>query len=151
MLIATLAKESLPEFTSLTLELWPECSYGEEYRNAERLLRSPNDAVFLARAPDGACIAFIQLSLRHDYVEGTDSSPVGYVEGIYVQPNYRRVGVARRLVQAGEAWCREHGCAEIASDAEIDNAGSQAFHEGIGFEEVNRVVCYRKRLAGKAG
>ncbi|MCB9296392.1 MAG: GNAT family N-acetyltransferase [Lewinellaceae bacterium] len=145
--ITTLAEETLPALARLALELWPECRYEEEYRNAERLLRSPHDAVFLARAPDGACIAFIQLSLRHDYVEGTDSSPVGYVEGIYVQPGHRRTGIARRLVQAGEAWCREHGCAEMASDAEIDNLGSQAFHEGIGFEEVNRVVCYRKRIA----
>ncbi|MCB9267440.1 MAG: GNAT family N-acetyltransferase [Lewinellaceae bacterium] len=146
MSIKPLTAESLAEFTRLALELWPECAYEEEYRNAEKLLGSPKDAVFLCRTPGGNYIAFIMLSLRHDYVEGTDSTPVGYIEGIYVRPGHRKGGIARQLVRIGEAWCREQGCREMASDAEIGNAGSQAFHERMGFEEANRVVCYRKEL-----
>ena len=146
MSIEPLTAESLAEFTRLALELWPECAYEEEYRNAEKLLGAEKDAVFLGKAPDGECMAFILLSLRHEYVEGTNSAPVGYIEGIYVKPGYRRAGMAKRLVEFGEAWCREQGCVEMASDAEIGNVESQAFHEEMGFEEANRVVCYRKGL-----
>lgn len=148
MTIEPLSEESLGAFTRLTLELWPECRYEEEYLNAEKLLRSTQDAVFLCKAPDGEYIAFIQLSLRHDYVEGTNSTPVGYIEGIYVWPGYRKGGLARRLLETGEGWCREQGCTEMASDAEIGNAESHAFHRRMGYEEVNRVVCYRKGVDG---
>lgn len=148
MTIEPLSEESLAAFTGLTLELWPECRYEEECLNAEKLLRSPQDAAFLGKIPDGEYIAFIQLSLRHDYVEGTISTPVGYIEGIYVRPGYRKSGLARRLVEAGEGWCREQGCIEMASDAEIGNLESHAFHRRMGYEEVNRVVCYRKGVDG---
>ncbi|MCO6478420.1 MAG: GNAT family N-acetyltransferase [Phaeodactylibacter sp.] len=146
MTIEPLSEESLAPFTRLTLELWPECRYEEEYLNAEKLLRSPQDAVFLGKAPEGEYAAFIQLSLRHDHVEGTQSSPVGYIEGIYVRPAWRKSGLARRLVETGEQWCREQGCTEMASDAELGNTESHAFHQRMGYEEVNRVVCYRKGL-----
>ncbi len=146
MAIEPLSEESLAAFTRLTLELWPECRYEEEYLNAEKLLRSPQDAVFLGKAPEGEYAAFIQLSLRHDPVEGTQSSPVGYIEGIYVRPAWRKSGLARQLVETGEAWCREQGCTEMASDAELGNTESHAFHQRMGYEEVNRVVCYRKGL-----
>ena len=146
MSIEPLTAESLAEFARLALELWPECTYEEEYRNAEKLLGSEKDAVFLGKTPDGEHMAFIMLSLRYEYVEGTDSAPVGYIEGIYVQPSYRKHGIARMLVETGEEWCRKQGCREMASDAEIRNVDSQAFHEQMGFEEVNRVVCYRKGL-----
>lgn len=34
----------------------------------------------------------------------------------------------------------------MASDALLDNAGSHAFHEAVGFEETERVVYFRKSL-----
>ena len=148
MAIVPLTEANLAELARLTLKLWLACQYEEGYRNGEQLLRSFKDAVFLGKTPAGEYVAFIMLSLRYEFVEGTDSSPVGYVEGIYVAPGHRRAGVARRLVEAGEAWCREQGCTEMASDAEIENVDSQAFHERLGFEEANRVVCYRKGLEG---
>ncbi len=146
MAIEPLSENSLSELARLMLKLWPECRYEEEYQNTAGLLHSEKEAVFLGRAKHGECIAFIQLSLRSDYVEGTTSSPVGYIEGIYVEPAYRGAGLARQLVEAGEAWCKKQGCTEIASDTEISNTSSQAFHEKQGFEEVNRLVCYRKYI-----
>ncbi len=130
---------------ALACELWPEHSVEEMEEEFGSLLAREDAAVFLYRER-GEAVAFAQCQLRHDYVEGTESSPVGYLEGICVRESARRQGVARRLLAACEDWAREKGCAEFASDCEVDNTDSQRFHRAVGFEEANRIVAYVKRL-----
>ena len=91
-------------------------------------------------------MGFAQCQLRHDYVEGTETSPVGYLEGIYVREGARRHGIARQLISACESWAKAQGCTEFASDCELDNMDSQQFHRAVGFEEANRIVAYVKKL-----
>jgi aminoglycoside 6'-N-acetyltransferase I len=84
--------------------------------------------------------------LRFDYVNGCSTSPVGFLEGLYVREAARRRGVARGLVAAVELWASERGCTELASDALLVNAQSQKAHRAIGFAETERVVFFRKPL-----
>lgn len=100
---------------------------------------------FLAVAGSGEPSGMIEVSLRN-VVDGCLTSPVGYIEGIYVDPDLRGTGVARQLLEMAQDWCRSQGCTEIATDAELDNASAQQFHERMGFEETYRIVEYRKRL-----
>ncbi len=102
-------------------------------------------AVFLAWN-DNTVIGFAQCGFRHDYVEGTKTSPVGYLEGVFVEVNYRRQGIARELVRACQMFAKEQGCTEFASDCELDNVESLQFHLKMGFEEANRIICFTKRL-----
>ena len=102
-------------------------------------------AVFLYRE-QGEAVGFAQCQLRHDYVEGTETSPVGYLEGIYVRKGARRQGVARKLLAVCEDWAKSKGCAEFDSDCELDKTDSQRFHRAVGFEEANRIVAYVKKL-----
>lgn len=92
-------------------------------------------------------IGFVEAALRTDYVNGTESSPVAFVEGIYVVLEARRKGVAAALISAVESWARSLGCTELASDALLDNQSSHAFHRALGFEETERVVYFRKALS----
>lgn len=109
------------------------------------LTASAEAACFLAM--DGtAAVGFAQCQLRHDYVEGCETSPVGFLEGIYVADEYRRSGVARTLLHACEEWARSVGCTEFASDCEIDNQDSLAWHLKAGFAEVNRAIWFAKKL-----
>ena len=91
-------------------------------------------------------MGFAQCQLRRDYVEGCDTTPVGYLEGVFVEEPHRRRGAARALVDACQDWARQQGCREFASDCELDNTGSLRFHLGVGFEEANRIICFTKRL-----
>ena len=109
------------------------------------LIAKPDAAFFLAYAEETA-VGFAQCQLRYDYVEGTETSPVGYLEGIYVADGYRKQGFARELLQACEAWAKAKGCREFASDCELDNAKSLQFHLNMGFEEANRIICFTKKL-----
>lgn len=93
-----------------------------------------------------AAIGLLEAALRTDYVNGTDSSPVVFLEGLYVAPGWRRHGVARQLVDEALVWARALGCEEIASDAPLDNVDSHRMHARLGFEETERVVYFRRRL-----
>ena len=112
----------------------------------EALTQHAEAACFLAE--DGeAAVGFAQCQLRHDYVEGTKTSPVGYLEGIYVVPSCRHRGFARALLRACENWAEEMGCTEFASDCELTNSDSYAFHKSMGFAEANRIICFTKTLS----
>ena len=129
----------------LALLLWPENDPEELHADLSPLLASSDAAVFLCEA-DGQAVGFAQSQLRRDYVEGCETSPVGYLEGVFIEAPYRRQGLAKALVAACQGWARERGCREFASDCELDNTDSLRFHLGIGFQEANRVICFTKRL-----
>lgn len=128
---------------ALALQLWPENDLPALTAEMEEIIQ--DGAVFLAEE-DGVAIGFAQCQLRHDYVEGTETSPVGYLEGVYVQAAHRRRGVARALLAACEQWARAQGCREFASDCELTNAESLLFHLNMGFIEANRIICFTKDI-----
>lgn len=100
---------------------------------------------FIACESDGTAIAFAEAGLR-PYVNGCKTSPVVFLEGIYVEPAHRELGLARLLVDKVAAWGRAAGCTEFASDAHLDNLDSHAMHRALGFTETSRVVYFRKPL-----
>lgn len=130
----------LPHWQRLRQALWP----GDEDSIAELalVLQEPDHCCLLAFV-DGQPAGFAELSLRHDYVNGTDSSPVGFLEGWYVTPGHRRQGLGAQLVRAARAWARSQGCSELASDARLEDAAAQAAHRACGFAETERVVYFR--------
>lgn len=135
------------DWLSLRRALWPECPEGEHLSEMAEFAADPmRFGQFLARSPAGEAIGLAEVAVRGDYVNGTDGSPVGFLEGLYVAPPHRRTGVARRLVAAVEEWVRERGLRELASDTRLDNLQSQVMHCALGFTETERVVCYRKVL-----
>lgn len=138
---------SVAALARLRAELWPEEDAAGHLREAlEALGRRNREIAFLAFDAKGAAIGFAEASLRHDHVNGTHGSPVGFLEGLYVVPAARRGGVGRALVAAVERWTRDRGCAELASDAALDNAAGHAAHVAYGFEETERVAYFRKFL-----
>jgi aminoglycoside 6'-N-acetyltransferase I len=108
------------------------------------ILQSPREAGFLVRDDDGSAIAFMNLSLRYEYVPDATQSPIAYVEGIYVKDEYRDQRIGTALIQYAEKWALEQGCVELASDALIENTASYEFHTKVGFREVERVVFFIK-------
>jgi aminoglycoside 6'-N-acetyltransferase I len=137
----------LDELAALRARLWPDSDVAEHRAEVGEHYAGFRAAVaFLARDECGAAVGFSEATLRHDYVNGCDTTPVAFLEGIFVLPAYRRGGAARALCAAVEAWARENGCTELGSDALLDNALGQTMHTALGFEERERVVCYRKLL-----
>ena len=144
-LVRRAGAEDLDTLTAFASALWPDAEPAELRDEFARLLPSP-EAALLVVEHSGGPVGFAHCQLRHDYVGGCSTSPVGYLEGIYVIPEARRLGCARALVAACEAWARSLGCTEFGSDCDLDNNVSAAFHAALGFAEANRIICFAKKL-----
>ncbi|MEH6433441.1 aminoglycoside 6'-N-acetyltransferase [Massilia sp. DD77] len=131
---------------ALRMALWPAESSEHLPEMQDNCAQPERYAQFLAYSDAGEAQGLVEIALRSDYVNGTDSSPVGFLEGLYVAPGFRKQGIARLLVDKAQQWAREQGCRELASDALLDNTASQAMHLALGFEETERVVYFRKPL-----
>lgn len=131
--------------------LWPESSLEEQISEADALLSTGMSgtmpaAIFVSQNSDGVLTGFVEVGLR-SHADGCDTArPVGFIEGWFVREEARGRGVGRELMRAAEEWCRRQRCRELASDALIDNEGSQNAHQALGFEVVDRCVHYRKPL-----
>jgi aminoglycoside 6'-N-acetyltransferase I len=140
------AAKDLDAWVALRLVLWPDEDRDDLCRNARELLARRDEAIaFLALADDEA-IGFAEATLRREFVNGCSTSPVAFLEGLYVRQDYRRRGVARRLCMEIERWALDLGCTELGSDTYLHFLDSQQAHTALGFEEMERVICYRKRL-----
>lgn len=136
-----------PRWLSLRQHLWPHASEAEDLREM-RVVLERGDCVLLGLAENGAALGFVEASKRTDYVNGTDRSPVAFLEGLYVDPDFRRNGVSRALVAEVERWALAHGCSELASDSLAENVDAHAVHRALGFRETERVVFFCKRVLG---
>jgi len=131
--------------------LWPEPEQDEERTHPREIeqffagtLREPLE-VLLAVDGTGRAVGFAELSIRN-YAEDCVTDRVAYLEGWYVESEWRRRGVGTALVAAAEAWARAQGCTELASDALLDNDTSAAAHLALGFTETVRIRCFKKQL-----
>lgn len=135
----------LDALTDLGIGLWPHHQWQALRADfAETMAKS--DAAFFLACHGLEAVGFAQCGLRRDYVEGTSTSPVGYLEGIFVEPAHRNRGLAKALLDACRDWAREQGCREFASDCELDNLESLRFHLAMGFREAGRIICFATKL-----
>ena len=126
-------------------KIWGNDSVEELEKEFDEFVSNPEMASFI-KYVDEKPVGFANVSIRYDYVEGCETSPVGYLEGIYVEDCYRNNNFARELVIACEDWVKNKGIKEFASDCELSNLGSLAFHLAIGFSEANRIICFKKDI-----
>ena len=129
----------------LAIKMWESASFAELETDFSKIINSATAVCFIKYSGDTP-IGFAQCSLRNDYVEGTSTSPVGYLEGVYIEEKFRNRGYAKELLAACEKWAKDMGCSEFASDCESTNTNSLAFHLSMGFDEANRIICFRKNL-----
>ncbi len=136
---------TLPAWRQMRQALWPEMIEEENARETTAMMTASSwFFVRIALNLKSEAAGFVEATLRTDYVNGCSTSPVVFLEGIYVEPWARRQRVARLLVDAVERWGREGGCREFASDALLENTESHAMHRGLGFDETERVVYFRR-------
>ena len=96
-----------PGWLDLRLALWPYHDRRVHLEEMAMFCVAPERfGQFIAYAPTNDPQGFVEVALRNDYVNGTRSSPVAFLEGIYVVPEERRSGIARLLIAVAEDWSR---------------------------------------------
>ena len=138
-------EKDLPILAELACRLWPHHTLEQMRAELTDVIVEPDTAFFLVFKQETA-VGFAQCQLRYEDVEGAETSPVGYLEGIYVAEECRKQGIARELLSACENWAKEKGCTEFASDCELDNVQSLQFHLNVGVKEANRIICFTKKI-----
>ena len=137
------------EWLRLRAALWPDENPEGHHEEMDEYLRQKEAVAFVAARPEGGLAGFVEATLR-PHADACDTSPVGYVEGWYVDADVRRRGVGRRLVRTAERWARERGCTEMGSDCLLNNEVSLRAHLAIGYEERERLIHFRRWLARPA-
>ena len=137
-------KEDIAEWIKMRKGIWPEASDEDLAYDMEDVLASESDVVFIAFVGEQSA-GMIEASVR-EYVEGCETSPVGYIEAWFVSGEFRKTGVAGELVKAAEDWAREKGCTEMGSDTWLENELGIRAHQKLGYYEVERLVHFVKQL-----
>ncbi len=145
MNVRTVKPNDRVEWLRMRKALWDDCPDEQHEREIDETLCGDTEVVFVAERPGGGLCGFLEAALR-SRADGCESTPVGYIEGWYVDPAMRRCGVGRRLVDAAEAWARSKGCRQMASDAELWNDVSHQSHGALGYKETARLVLFKKDL-----
>lgn len=148
--IVVLKRSQISEWQRLREGLWPHLAPEQHRKDIVDILSDLEfNAVFVAVGAEKRLHGFVEVSMRL-MAEGCNSSPIGYLEGWYVEAEQRGKGIGRALVKKAEAWALANGCKEMASDAEFTNNLGRTAHEKLGYEEVEVLAHYRKSLRDRS-
>ena len=145
MIVRAAEQKDAASWGAMRFELWPDEDAADLQREASQHFQKQIYAAVFVAEENGALLGFVEADLR-SVAEGCRSSPAPFIEAWYVARQARRQGVGRALILAVEAWARARGFTELASDAQITNTLSHQAHARLGFQEVERLVAFRKDL-----
>ena len=147
MIVRTVEIKDLDQWAKLRNQLWPDSIETHRSELKDYFIGRSNDIakVFVAETEKNQVVGFIELNLRN-FAEGSTARLVPYIEGWFIEESYQNRGLGKSLIHKAEQWAKEGGFNELASDTEIENEKSIAIHNKLGFKEVERVVCFLKKL-----
>ncbi|HEX8735696.1 MAG TPA: aminoglycoside 6'-N-acetyltransferase [Pyrinomonadaceae bacterium] len=144
--VRVLEERDLQEWLRLRKLLWDGVSEAEHREEMLDIFdHTETQLVLVSETEKGNLVGFLEASIR-PFVEDCVTDHVGYLEGWFVEPEYRQHGVGRELVRNAEKWARGKGCVEMASDSEIGNDLSVKAHSKLGYTETSRLIHWRKEL-----
>lgn len=144
--VRPLEEKDFEEWFRLRKLLWDEASDEEQREEMLDIFEhTETQLVLVGETERGNLVGFLEASIR-PFVEDCLTDHVGYLEGWFVEPRFRRHGVGRELVRRAESWARSKGCTEMASDSEIGNDLSVNAHSKLGYTETSRLIHWRKEL-----
>lgn len=146
MKIAQVTQKDFVEWVMLGTEFWTRHPAEKIKKEFKKILGLKNETSFICRNERGYAIGFVNISIRTDYVEGSKTSPVGYLEGIYVKKAYRKQGIAKMLFKETLIWFKKNKVSEIGSDVMVANVASQKFHKRLGFKKGEALVHFIKKV-----
>ena len=147
MNIKIASEEDKPEWLKLRMALWPDVSKEIHEKEISEMLSKPERFItFIACDFPNHSIGFLEASIHEIIDEGCVVKNIGYIEGWYIEPEYRKKGIGAELVKTAEKWASEKGLKEMAVDTNLDNIQSQSAYQALGYKEKDRFILYRKVL-----
>jgi aminoglycoside 6'-N-acetyltransferase I len=144
VLIREIKKSDRDMWLGMYRKLFPDNSDDALLAEIDRIFKSGKRSAYVAQV-DERPVGFAEYAVR-DYANGCHSQPVPFLEGIWIDADYRGQGIAKALVSYLEQLARMAGFTEFGSDVELSNYPSQLMHERLGFKQTEKVIFYRKIL-----
>lgn len=144
--VLVLSQGNIEAWCQLRHFLWPNHPINEHIKDGRKIIKSNNLISFLVCNDNGKFIGFADASIRKDYVNGCEHSPVVYLEGIFILDEFRQLGLSSLLLHEVENWGKLKGCLELASDTSPDNYVSINMHKKLGFTPTETVIFFKKNL-----
>ena len=144
-IIRLAARTDFPEWLRMRMLLWPDADPKGLEDELDSILVDPMTPVFVAEREDGRLCGLLEAGTR-PYADGCDTSPVGYIEGWYVDEDLRGRGIGRALVAEAEDWARDRGLHEMASDTALTNEAGHKAHLALGYRDMEHLVHFAKKL-----
>jgi len=143
--VRPLEERDLNEWFRLRHLLWDATAEDDHKSEMLDIIEHAESQLVLVAENGGNLVGFLEASIRN-FAEDCETDHVGYLEGWFVDPAFRRRGIGGDLVRMAEMWAREKGCSEMASDAELGNEPGLAAHQKLGYSETSRLIHFRKEL-----
>ncbi|HUJ32170.1 MAG TPA: GNAT family N-acetyltransferase [Candidatus Acidoferrum sp.] len=117
MTIRNARPSDAPAWEAMRCKLWPDGAAEHADEIADFFADGAKEpcAVLVAEDEPGRLIGVAELSLRDD-VAGLAGERTGYVEGLYVVPEWRSRGIAQKLLREAKLWAYKNNCTAFASD-----------------------------------
>jgi len=147
IIVRAVEVEDYDEWLRLRYALWPGPKHSlEKLKNDRSDIHADSmQRVLVAQNPDGSLCGMVEVSIRKE-AEGCSTDQIGYIEGWYVDQDFRGKGIGGKLIQKAENWARSQGCTEMASDTTSDYPLSPTAHEHLGYKEVQHTTHFAKKL-----
>lgn len=124
--IRSFNKSDFPQIELILKKLgWAECYVTGQLVEIKKLSNSVTCPIFVAET-DNCLIGFVSAELQ-------SWNRLGFIHGLAVDPDFRRMGMAKRLVDAVENAFRQNNCRGMFVDTPVDNKGGIRFYNAIGF------------------
>jgi GNAT superfamily N-acetyltransferase len=140
--IRAAALHDSPELADLTTQLGYPVEADEMRARLERLLGRSDEVVLVAVDPHDRPVGWIHLAIL-GLLEHSDHAAIN---GLVVDERVRGTGIGRALVDAGEAWARQHGATEITVRSRSTRTRAHRFYERNGYDEIKRSHVFGKPL-----
>lgn len=142
----TCSDQDLEPLLKMSQKLWKDVAKDKLEKLLKQALQSERHKILTAQNQKEQYVGFSVFSVRNDYVEGAEKTPTGYLEGIFVERKFRKMGIAREFIRLGEKWCKECGCSQLGSDTWLSDTASRKFHNSVGFWEEDELVHFLKNI-----
>ncbi|MBU1357021.1 MAG: GNAT family N-acetyltransferase [Candidatus Edwardsbacteria bacterium] len=148
--IRLVKKTDSNDWLAMRRALWPDCPPKKHREEMAEILADKKDQpAWVAESLSGEPAGFLEAAVRN-YADGAGRQDVGYLEGWYVKPKFRKMGVGRALVKAAEEWAVGRGFSHMGSDTWVGNMGSYKAHQAMGYKDVGRDIHFVKKLKTKS-
>ncbi|NOZ53445.1 MAG: GNAT family N-acetyltransferase [Gammaproteobacteria bacterium] len=145
MNLEPIKENQFPKWKEMRKEVYSSLDDEFHEKEMKQIFESSDWFCYFLMDEDSKILGLSELSSRN-IVDGCLSSPVAYLEGLYLKEEYRGMGLGREAIETIKTWCKEQGFTELGMDAELTNLKAQKFFKAVGLQETYRIVQFRAKI-----